>query len=440
MKKNLFIISVVLFFTACSSSDDNPNIPINSSLPSLQTTAISNITSNSCSSGGTVTSTGTSAIISQGICWSTSINPTLENNHTTESIDTNSFTSTISSLSPNTVYHVRAYATNNSGTGYGNDVSFTTQSITTLTVPSLTTSTIANITQQNASSGGNITSDGGAAITERGICWNIVGNPTISDSKTIVVGSIGIFPANTTQLKAQTTYHIKAYAINSVGVGYGNEITFTTQDLSIPGPMVTDVDGNLYHSVILGGVTWMVENLKTLRYQNLVPLTNITTNVDWYNNHPVTGAYCYYNNQSTNASSYGVLYDFFAATDANNIAPVGWKVPSKQDWDNLINYINFNCTERAEALKINSGSYTFQIPNNATNLSGFSAMPGGYRSGQNGAFSNQGTNGYWWTTTEQNSLYGKCKRLTWNSADVDETVAGASPGKKTGLSIRCIKI
>lgn len=138
--------------------------------------------------------------------------------------------------------------------------------------------------------------------------------------------------------------------------------------------MVTD-DGNLYHSVILGGVTWMVENLKTLRYQNLVPLTNITTNVDWYNNHLVTGAYCYYNNQSTNASSYGVLYDFFAATDANNIAPVGWKVHQKQDWDNLINYINFNCTERAEALKINSGSYTFQIPNNATNLSGFSAMP-----------------------------------------------------------------
>lgn len=438
MKKISMIISIIFCFAACSSSDDNSETP-NPSVPVLQTTTISNITSNSANSGGIITSEGTSTILSQGVCWSTSSNPTLDNSHTTD-VAGSSYTSTISSLSSNTTYHVRAYATNSSGTGYGNDLSFTTQTIAALTIPILTTSPIANITQQNASSGGNITSDGGAAIIERGICWNIVGNPTVSDSKATIVGSVGTFSANTTQLKAQTTYHLRAYAINSVGVAYGNEVIFNTLDLSIPGPNVTDVDGNIYHSVILGGVTWMVENLRTTKFQNLTTLTNITVNSDWQNNHPETGSYCYYNNQSTNASSYGVLYDFFAATNPQNIAPDGWKVPSKQDWDNLINYINFNCVERGEALKINTGSYTFQTPNNATNLSGFSAMPGGYRSGQNGSFSNQGTDGYWWTSTEVNTVYGKCKRLTWNSTEVTETVAGASPGKKTGLAIRCIKI
>lgn len=435
MKKNLFIISVLLIFTACTKTEENSQTP-NPSLPSLQTTNISDITSTSALSGGTITSSGSSAILEQGVCWNTSSNPTLDNNSTSDDITSNSYISMISSLNPNTTYHVRAYATNSNGTGYGNDLSFTTPAVTSTSIPVLTTSSVTNITQQNATSGGNITSNGGAAITERGICWNIVGNPTILDSKTTVVGSIGSFVANTTQLKAQTTYYVKAYAINSVGVAYGNEITFTTLDFSIQGSNVTDIDGNVYNSVILGGVTWMVQNLKTTKYQNGDLLTYIPVNSDWQSNHPTTGSYCYYNNIPSNDVGYGKLYDYYAATDSRNVAPDGWKVPSKTDWDNLIAYLNFNTTEgAAESLKINTGSYTFQAPNNATNSSGFSAVPGGNRIYNNGSYQNQSTYGCWWTTTPN-----KLKRLTWNSNLVEESLRGTSAQAKEGLSIRCIKI
>ncbi len=194
------------------------------SIPTVTTTSISGITQNSASSGGNVTSDGGANVTSRGVCWSTTSNPTISNSKTNDGNLTGVFTSSVTGLSAGTTYHVRAYATNSAGTGYGSDLSFTTASAPV--APVVTTSSITNITQTTASSGGNVTSDGGASVTARGVCWNTTGNPTTSSSKTTDGTGAGTFTSSITGLSNGTTYYVRAYATNSVGTTYGNELSF----------------------------------------------------------------------------------------------------------------------------------------------------------------------------------------------------------------------
>ena len=129
----------------------------------------------------------------------------------------------VSGLQFGTTYHYRVKAVNSIGTTYGNDVSFTT-----LNVPTVTTTPVTSILDYRANSGGNISSDGGAAIIARGVCWNILGNPTISDNKTTNGTGIGSFSSSITGLIPSTTYYVRAYATNEVGTSYGNQFSFTT--------------------------------------------------------------------------------------------------------------------------------------------------------------------------------------------------------------------
>ena len=196
-------------------------------LPSLGTTAVSGITHNSASSGGTISNDGGASVSARGVCWSTSSNPTVA--LTTKTIDgsgTGSFTSSITGLLAATTYYVRAYATNSVGTAYGNQLVFTT---TSPVLSALNTTAVSGITYNSASSGGNIISDGGAAITARGVCWSTSPNPTVSLSTKTVDGSgSGSFTSSITGLVVGTTYYVRAYATNSVGTAYGNQVVFTT--------------------------------------------------------------------------------------------------------------------------------------------------------------------------------------------------------------------
>ena len=124
-------------------------------------------------------------------------------------------------------YYVRAYATNSVGTAYGNEVSFTTINNTTQ-LPTVTTSSVSNVTETSATCGGNVTSNGGSNVTARGVCWSTSHNPTTSNSHTINGSDTGSFTSNITGLTAGTTYYVRAYATNSVGTAYGNEVSFTT--------------------------------------------------------------------------------------------------------------------------------------------------------------------------------------------------------------------
>jgi Concanavalin A-like lectin/glucanases superfamily len=223
--KFILLPAIFLNIWACSKHD-NPVAPV--TVATLTTSAVTSILKDSAVSGGTISSDGGASVTARGVCWGTTINPTITNNKTSNGSGTGAFSSALTGLTPNTNYHVRAYATNSAGTAYGNDLSFTTLSLVA-SVPVLTTQTLTLITDSSAQSGGNISSDGGATITARGVCWNTSSDPTIiKDSITTDGNGIGVFASNLHRLKSNTYYYVRSYATNSAGTGYGNIIQFQT--------------------------------------------------------------------------------------------------------------------------------------------------------------------------------------------------------------------
>jgi hypothetical protein len=192
-------------------------------LPTVTTKAVTNIAQTTVTCGGIIVSDGGASITSKGICWTTTENPTTSNATITFGAGNEEFTGTIIYLSPATAYHVRAFAINSVGTAYGEDVLFST-----LGKPKLSTLAASGITSTSATCGGNVISDGGATVTERGICLSTGDFPTVFDTKIISGSGTGTYYINLTDLLPGTTYYIRAYAINSIGTGYANILNFTT--------------------------------------------------------------------------------------------------------------------------------------------------------------------------------------------------------------------
>ncbi|MCK4745895.1 MAG: fibrobacter succinogenes major paralogous domain-containing protein [Bacteroidales bacterium] len=206
--------------------------------PTVQTIAISDISFNSAKSGGIVSDDGGSEVTARGVCWDTLSNPKVTGDRSTDGSGSGSYTSSLSSLLCEKTYYVRAYATNSLGTGYGDTISFTTQTCIANT-PTVSTSSVSFITQSSAQSGGNVTSDGGAAVIAKGICWSTSQIPTLSDSYTSDGSGIGSFSSQMTGLPCGTSYFVRAYAINSSGTAYGNQVSFTTNQCTAELPTVT---------------------------------------------------------------------------------------------------------------------------------------------------------------------------------------------------------
>jgi hypothetical protein len=221
-------------------------------LPSVTTSAVTSITSASAAGGGSVTSDGGATVTERGLCWGLTANPEISGSHTDDGSGTGSYVSSLTGLSPNTTYHVRAYATNTTGTGYGNDVAFTTSQ--GMTLPSVTTSEVTSITSTSAAGGGSVTSEGGATVTERGLCWGLTANPEISGSHTDDGSGTGSFVSSLTGLSPDTTYHVRAYATNSSGTGYGSDVAFTTsQGMTLPSVTTSAVTSITSTSAAGGG-------------------------------------------------------------------------------------------------------------------------------------------------------------------------------------------
>jgi hypothetical protein len=397
-------------------------------VPSLTTREILNITNTTATSGGSITNDGGSAISAKGVCWSTSPNPTISDSKSSDGTGTATFSSFLVSLSAGVTYYVRAYATNTTGTGYGNQQTFST-SLTSNTLPVITTISVTGITttlatinaevnnqgggtvtergivwntsgnptvnnnrvasgsgtgsysvnltgltgggnnyyvrayainnygiaygaeltfttlfglatlttnivstqSTTASSGGNITDAGGSSITARGVVWGTTSGPTIAGNKTIDGTGTGSFVSNLTGLTPSTTYYLRAYATNSSGTSYGNELSFTTTASS---QVVTDIDGNTYNTVQIGNQVWMSENLKTTRYRLGGPIPYVVGNSDWQA--LTTGAWSYYNHDEANNAIYGKLYNWFT-TQGDTLCPTGWHVPTDAEWTTLTN-------------------------------------------------------------------------------------------------------
>ncbi|MGA3014950.1 MAG: right-handed parallel beta-helix repeat-containing protein, partial [Bacteroidales bacterium] len=208
--------------------------------PTVTSDTATIITQTSAESGGDVTSIGGTAVTARGACWNTTPNPIATGNHTSDGTGLGLFVSNITGLTSGILYHVRAYATNSSGTSYGNDDTFTT-----LTLLTVTTDTVTNITQTTATSGGIVTSIGGTAVTARGVCWNTSASPTIVNSKTSDGTGTGAFVSNITGMTTGTLYYIRAYATNVNGTAYGNQRSFTTSEQSVLAIVTTNTVTNI---------------------------------------------------------------------------------------------------------------------------------------------------------------------------------------------------
>lgn len=218
----LFLFGIV----SCSTEE-----PVPPKLASINTTPPGSITQTTAVSGGTISEDGGASVTSRGVVFSITLNPTINDSKTTDGSGIGSFTSSLSGLTANTQYYLRAYATNSVGTVYGDLVEFTTLS----TIASLSTLTATEITINSIMVGGDITSDGGSGVTERGISWSTTPTPTISGSHKSAGSGIGSFEVEITGLSPNTDYHIRAYATNANGTSYGNQLTMKTAN-QLPGP------------------------------------------------------------------------------------------------------------------------------------------------------------------------------------------------------------
>jgi uncharacterized protein (TIGR02145 family) len=217
----------------------------------ISTNSVTDITENTAKCGGNITSDGDATITARGVCWSTSENPTITNDHTSDGTGIGTFTSRITGLLLNTQYHVRAYATNSEGTSYGENKTFTT--LEEIIKPTVTTTAISSITENSAVGGGDVTNNGGGAVIERGVCWSTSTNPSVYSTHTSDGDGTGSFTSNLTNLTENTTYYVKAYATNSEGTAYGNEISFTTEaEVTIP-LLTTTAPGSITSSSATSG-------------------------------------------------------------------------------------------------------------------------------------------------------------------------------------------
>lgn len=195
----------------------------------LTTTPATNIDSTSATCGGNITSDGFADITERGVCWDTLPDPTYEKNHLSSGTGTGAFSVNITGLTFATRYYARAYARNAVTLAYGNEISFNTNG-----PPVVTTATPYNIASTSATFGGNVTSDGGYPVTERGVCWDTLPNPTYQKNHISSGTGTGSFSVSVTGLTVNKTHYVKAYAVNIHGISYGSEVSFTTTQSIVP--------------------------------------------------------------------------------------------------------------------------------------------------------------------------------------------------------------
>ncbi len=201
---------------------------------------------------------------------------------------------------------------------------------------------------------------------------------------------------------------------------------------------VSDIDGNIYITTKIGDQWWMTENLKVTRYQNGDSIPIVTDNEQWPN--LTTGAYCNYNNDSTNVATYGRLYNWYAVADTRSIAPEGWHVPTLEEWQIPVNYLGGDSLTGGKMKStgtIEGGDGLWYSPNvGATNASGFFALPGGCRcDGRSGAFNYVGYDAYFWSSAEYDSGSAWIRHLGCSRSVLRRFVND----KRLGFSVRCIR-
>ena len=330
---------------------------------------------------------------------------------------------TLLGLQKGTIYHYRIKAVNELGTSYGNDFQFTT-----LAEPAVSTLYISTgIT--SAISGCDITNDFGSDITEKGICWSDYPSPDIFKNKISYTGTEKKFNVSITDLVPNSTYYVRAYAKNSIGIGYGEDMIIKTYTGSF-----TDMEDNTYFTVTIGTQVWMAENMKSKKFMNGDLIGTTTDDLHVALNPEYQWAY---SNDENNVAVYGRLYTWFAVNDSRKICPAGWHVPAFSEVTTLVNYLGGYVTSAGKLKE--AGTIHWNSPNvGATNSTGFTALPAGYRADV-GTFVGFSSFGMWWTSGSFD-LNGDSYGYSFSTYSSSIVIGyGGGSLKAHGLSVRCIK-
>lgn len=303
-----------------------------------------------------------------------------------------------------------------------------------LNIPSIQTLAPTEVSHTFSVVGGDSLKPNQDTIVSIGICWGTSSSLNISNSKTIQQNKIEKFSCKIQNLEPNTTYYYRAYATGKNGTGYGQVKSFTTlQVIYTKGNGVNDINGNFYRSVIIGQQEWMIDNLEVTKYNDGTEIPLITNQTNWYTNKE--DAYCIYNNDIKNITKYGLLYNGYSVI-TNKLCPTNWHVPSKQEWEELIEYCGGSNIAGGKLKEINY-DYWAQPNTGASNITGFIGVGGGLRT-NDGNFYNLNKNGYWWTSTEvSNASYPMNHYVTLTYSNTNAYMEGYY--KQTGLSVRCIK-
>ncbi|MBN1183136.1 MAG: fibrobacter succinogenes major paralogous domain-containing protein [Bacteroidales bacterium] len=215
--------------------------------------------------------------------------------------------------------------------------------------------------------------------------------------------------------------------------------------ITFGGGTVTDIDGNVYQTLVIGDQEWMVENLKVTHYNNGDPIPHLTDGGDWSSTNE--GAYCVYDNEPSNADTYGNLYNWYAVDDPRGLAPEGWHVPEDEEIMELEMYLGMTYEEAHDTgwRGTNEGSklagnadlwYNGDLENDTEfGSSGFDFLPGGYRNYYGGLFSNLSYSGAFWSSTENDSSGAWYRGLDCSFTDVNRYFSYG----QGGFSVRCVR-
>lgn len=320
-----------------------------------------------------------------------------------------------------------------------------------LTVPEVSTDSRVFITSDSAICYGQVIHDGYSAVTERGICWDVNPNPDVNGPHAVEGAGTGTFSVTASPLTPGQTYYYRSYAINAIGIAYGEERSFTALDTACNSTLtLTDYDGNVYHMVRLGTQCWMKENLRTTHYPNGEEIPVFVDN-------DMTGTPYRYANGDVNI--YGYNYNWHAAvynvpaTETSiiqGVCPNGWHLPSLAEWNTLRNYVesqsNYHCGDNtsyiAKALASAStdwrSSSTACAPGNevwTNDMTGFSARPAG---GPSSTYP-VGYCTLFWTSNNSTSNEVPCFPIFYMWPDISTTGVFNSMFKAHALSVRCVR-
>lgn len=235
---------------------------------------------------------------------------------------------------------------------------------------------------------------------------------------------------NDNELISNTTYTYRVHSFNSVGNStYSNEITVSTPNST--GTTINDIDGNVYQLVSICNQTWIKSNLDVTKYRDGTPIPQVSDPTQWKN--LTTGAWCYYQNNTSIGVIYGKLYNWYAVIDPRGLAPKGYHIPSNTEWATLITCLGDYGIAGGKMKEIGL-THWITWNTGADNSSGFTGIPGGCRD-YAGFFINMDLKGYWWSSTEIDASNVWVRSLNYDSSLINND----QKSKISGYSVRCLK-